>query len=276
MSLETIIDYPCRVKKDLGAGDPRAGTPVLLDLLVVKERIDQVRQSTRPDHLTVDLPVRIVRLKDGVPTEQTTPLGQLEVEGATLDPHIPICTNCPVNALKSPFGCVVVVQYPIKKSAERWLLDRVQPPDTIGGVLCLESLAEANVDGEWTRDHRARGLLEAFPGLQRALAKNPFDKPTLTADELLEPLLLLKGKFVPWQSLNVLLWFGAVKIDDAVPATADDALKLARLEPLDRAKRAKLFLGQPGADPGVEDVRNFLKALFVSWVRDVEVLIDSR
>lgn len=276
MSLETIIDFPCRVKKDLGNGDPRAGTPILFDLLVVKERIDQVRQSTRPDHLTVDLPVRIVRLKDGVPAVQTTPLGQLEVEATTLDPHIPICTNCPVNALRSPFGCVIVVQYPIKKSAERWLLDRVQPLDTIGGALCMESLADANADGELTRDHRARGLLEAFPGLNRELPKNAYDKAELTADELIQPFLLSNGKFVPWQSLNVLLWFGAVKIDDAIPMTAEDAMKLARLEPLDRAKRAKLFLGQPGADPGVEDVRNFLKALFVSWVRDVEVLIDSR
>ncbi|QEL17006.1 hypothetical protein [Limnoglobus roseus] len=276
MSLETIIDFPCRVKKDLGHGDPRAGTPVLLDLIAVRERIEQVRASTRPDYLSVDLPVRLLRMKDGSPVEQSTTLGQLEAEAIALDPHVPVCTNCPVNARRAPFGCVVVVRYPVKKSAERWLLDRVQPPDTIGGAMCLESLIEANADGEPTRDHRTRGLLEAFPGLDRDLPKNVFDKPELTADELLQLLLLSRGKFVPWQSLNILLWFGAIKLEETVPTTADDALKLARLEPVDRAKRAKLFLGQSDSDAGIEDWRNFLKALFVGWVRDVEVLIDSR
>ncbi len=272
MSLETIIDFPCRVKKDLGHGDPRAGTPVLLDLLVVRERVEQVRATTRPDYLSVDLPVKLLR--GGV--EQTNTLGQLEVEAIALDPHVPVCTNCPANARRAPFGCVVVVRYPIKKNAERWLLDRVQPPDTIGGALCLETLAEANTDGEVTRDHRARGLLEAFPGLDREFPKNAFDKPELTADELLQPLLLTHSKLLPWQSLNVLLWFGAIKLDDAVPATADDAMKLARLEPADRAKRAKLYLGSGEPEAGVEDWRSLLKAVFVGWVRDVEVLVDSR
>ena len=272
MSLETIIDFPCRVKKDLGHGDPRAGTPVLLDLLAVRERVEQVRASTRPDYLSVDLPVKLLR--GGA--EQTSTLGQLEVEAIALEPHVPVCTNCPVNARRSPFGCVVVVRYPVKKTAERWLLDRVQPLDTIGGALCVETLIEANADGEVTRDHRTRGLLEAFPGLDRDLPRNVYDKPELSADELLQPLLLSRGKFLPWQCLNVLLWFGAIKLDETMPATADDALKLARLEPADRVKRAKLAIGHSGTDAGIEDWRNLLKALFVGWVRDVEVLVDSR
>ena len=276
MSLETVIDFPCRVKKDLGDGDLRAGTPVLLDLLSVKRRVEQIRATTRPDFLSVDLEVKIVRVIDGAPTDQLTTLGKLEAEAIALDPHVPVCTNCPANALRAPFGCIVIVRYPIKKVAERWLLDRVQPFDTIGGSICMESHLESNATGERIRDHRTRGHLEAFPGLVRELPKNPYDKKTLTADELLEPLLIPNGKLVPWQCLNILLWFGAVKVDEAIPQTADDALKLARLEPLDRAKRAKLFLGQPETDVGVEEVRGFLKALFVGWVRDVEVLIDSQ
>lgn len=276
MSLETVIDFPCRVKKDLGRGDLRAGTAALLDLLSVKRRVEQIRATTRPDYLTVDLGVKAVRVVDGAPVEQLTTLGKLEEEAVALDPHVPACTNCPVNALRQPFGCVVIVKYPIKKTAERWLLDRVQPLDAIGGAMCVETLIDSGATGEKSRDRRTREHLEAFPGLKRELPANPYGKDELTADELFEPLLIPSGKFVPWQSLNALLWFGAIKFDGEIPTTADAALKLAQLDPADRAKRAKLFLGQVESDAGIEEVRGFLKALFVGWVRDVDVLIDAQ
>ena len=66
-----------------------------------------------------------------------------------------------------------------------------------------------------------------------------------------------------------------MKLDDAIPKTAEDAMKLTRLEPADRAKRAKLYLGTPEADAGIDQLRNLLKTLFVAWVRDVEILIDT-
>ena len=86
MPLETIIDYPCRVKRELGHGDLRAGTPVLLELLSVQRRVEQVRATTRPDYLSVDLEVKVIRAG----AEETTTLGKLEVEMSALDPHVPV------------------------------------------------------------------------------------------------------------------------------------------------------------------------------------------
>lgn len=275
MSLETMIDFPCRAKRDLGGGDPRAGTDSLLDLLNVQRRVGQVRAATRPDYLHVDLDVRVMRLEGGEPVERHSTLGRLELELTALEPHVPVCTNCPANALRMPFGCSVPIRFPIKKSAERWLLDRVQPPDTLGGVLCLETLSDDAIDGERTRDFRTRGWVEAFPGLSRKLPANAFGKTELTGDELLQPLLLPRGRLAPWQGLNVLFWFGAIKLDEAVPKTLDEMAKVTRLEPPDRAKRAKLSLGTPETDEGILDVQLFLKVLFVSWVRDVDVLVDA-
>lgn len=274
MSLETMIDFPCRAKRDLGGGDPRAGTETLLDLLNVQARVRQVRATTHAEYLHDELDVRVMRLEAGQPVERRSTLGKLELELAKLDPHVPVCTNCPANALRIPFGCSVPIRFPIKKSAERWLLDHVQPPDTIGGALCLETLAQDAIDGDRTRDFRTRGLVEAFPGLSRALPANPFDRATLTGDELLQPLLAPKGRLAPWQGLNVLFWFGAVKLDDAVPRTLEEAARITRLEPADRAKRAKLALGPVESDEGILDVQLFLKVLFVAWVRDVDVLVD--
>ncbi|MBL8866127.1 MAG: hypothetical protein JNK93_11260 [Planctomycetia bacterium] len=275
MALETMIDFPCRPKRDLGGGDLRGGTESLIDLLAVQRRVQQVRSSTRPDQLTVDLDVRVMRMVDGDTVERVSTLGRLELELTALEPHVPICTNCPANATRGPFGCSVPIRFPIRKSAERWLLDHVLPPDTLGGALCLETLAEETIDGERTRDFRTRGWVEAFPGLSRTLPKNAYGKSELTGDELLQPLLLAKGRLAPWQSLNVLFWFGTVKVDDVVPKSLDEMAKVTRLEPTDRAKRARLALGPVESDEGVLDVQLFLKVLFVVWVRDVDVFVDA-
>ncbi len=275
MALETMIDYPCKAKQGLGGGDARAGTESLIDLLAVQRRVQQVRATTRPDQLEVGLDVRTVRLIEGELIEQVSTLGRLEMELTALEPHVPACTNCPANALRIPFGCSVPIRFPIRQSAERWLLDRVLPPDTLGGALCLQTLLDEQIDGERTRDYRARGWVEAFPGLKRDLPSNRFNKDALTGDELLQTFLLSRGRLAPWQSLNVLLWLGALKLDDAVPVTLEQMAAVARLEPNDRAKRVKLALGSPESNEGILDVQLFLKVLFVGWVRNVDVLIDS-
>ena len=232
MSLDTVIDYPCRPKKDLGNGDLRAGTRTLIDLL---KRDDQ----------------------------------------ATLEPHVVACTNCPANARRRPFGCIGSVAYPVARSAEQWVLDRLQPPDTIGGALFLQAVEELGYDGAVTRGLRAKGVFEADTAPAKELPANPFGRTTATTDELLHPLLQPEGRLVPWHMLAFLMWIGAVKIDDAVPRTPDEGLKLTRLEPAERPKRVKLALGPASADPGVEQVRDLLKALFVGWARDVDVWVQT-
>jgi hypothetical protein len=277
MPLDTIIDYPCRPKRELGGGDLRAGTRALVELLRVKATADAVRAvavaAGRPaDDATVKI---VLPTADGGSEEQTHTVRELDERTAVLDPHVPACTNCPVNGLRRPFGCINSVAYPVRKAAERWLLDRVQPPNTIGGALLLQAIAENGYDGEHTRGYRAAGKFQAFPAPERELPKNAFEKEELSGDELFQPLLLTNGRLAPWQCLHVLLWFGAVKADDAVPLTAADALKLTRMEPAERAKRARLNIGISGVDPGVDEVRNLLKTLFAGWVRDVPVLVDS-
>lgn len=275
MSLETMIDFPCRVKRDLGGGDLRAGTESLLDLLNVRTRLEQVRITTPADRIRPEMELRVMRLIDGESVAQNSTLARLELEASALDPHLPSCTNCPANASRLPFGCSVPIRFPIQRQAEQWLLDRVLPPDTLGGALLLQTLADDAIDGERTRDFRTRGWVEAFPGLRKALPTNPFGKTELSGDELLEPLLIRKGRLAPWQSLNILFWFGAVKLDDQIPKTLDDMGRVTRLEPADRAKRAKLALGPPESNDGILQVQLFLKILFVGWVRDVDVFVDA-
>jgi len=277
MALDTVIDYPCRPKKDLGNGDLRSGTKTLVDLLKSRARAEAARGLAARDGTPADdLPVRLAVLTPaGVAEETTMSVRELEARAAALDPHVPACTNCPANARRAPFGCVGTVTYPVPAAAEQWLLDRLQPPDAIGGALFLQSVEELGYDGAATRGVRARGLFEAGTAPGKDLPANPFGRARVTTDELLDPFFRPEGRLVPWQMLAFLMWLGAVKVDDAVPRAADDGLKLTRLEPADRPKRAKLTLGPSPTDPGVEQARDLLKALFVGWARDTEMLVDG-
>jgi hypothetical protein len=276
MALDTVIDYPCRPKKDLGSGDLRAGTRTLVDLLKSRSQAETVRALSAQDGRAADdVPVRLVVLgAGGVAEEKTLSVRELEGRAAALDPHVTACTNCPANARRVPFGCVAMLKYPIRRSAEQWVLDRLQPPGAIGGALCLQSIEEMGYDGSVTRGLRARGLFESPEPLVKELPANPFGRTRVTTDELLHPLLTPAGRLVPWHLLAFLMWIGGVKVDDAVPQSPDDGLKLTRLEPADRPKRAKLALGPAATDPGVEQFRDLLKALFVGWARDVDLLVN--
>jgi hypothetical protein len=232
MSLQLAIDYPCRVKKELGHGDLRAGTITLLE--------------------QVNLPT---------PTHETP----------TLAPHQAACANCPVNALRLPFGCLHILPFPIRPAVEKFLLTRLQPQTTIGGAVRAESFAELGITGERLRELRTRGVFQAFPAPRYEVA--PGD--AVDSDQLFEAMLPTNGRLVPWQSLNILLWLGAVKIDERIPVSAEDAFTLTRLEPVDRARRAKLAFGVHDPDPMAEAARTLLKILFVAWVRDVPVVVDG-
>lgn len=233
MPFDTVIDYPCRPKKDLGNGDMRAGTRAMIDLLAGGDQ-------------------------------------------AALEPHVAACTNCPANARRKPFGCAGVVAAAVTRSAEQWALDRLQPPDAIGGALFLQAIEELGYDGTAARDRRATGFFEAGAAPAKDLPANPFGRTRVTTDEFFHPLLPADGRLVPWHSLAVLMWLGAVKVDDAVPQSPDEGLKLTRLEPAERPKRVKLSLGPASPDPGVETLRDLLKSLFVGWARDVDVLVNVR
>lgn len=139
----------------------------------------------------------------------------------------------------------------------------------------MQTLHEQNIDGSLTRDYRVNAKFEAIPGPSVQLRDNAFEKRTLTADELFQPLLIENGVYPPWMSLNVLLWFEAIALDDKPPETINDVLTLTRLDPAGRLERTKSLLGPPAKDANAEPFRGFLKLLYVGWSRDLDVKIDS-
>lgn len=276
MPRETIVDLPCRVKHELAPGDLRVGSRLLINLLRARDRIELVRARPRQDGKAIeDVPVRVPHLTAAGVENRDTTVGELERETARLDPLAVYCTNCPANARLQPFGCVGGLPYPIAKALEEYALERAAPPDRIGGALLLQTLQEQNADGSRTRHYRAEAWFEAFSAPTRRLDDNAYEKQSLNSDELFHPLLIDRGVLEPWMALNVLLWFDAIALDNAVPSTVNDVLTLTRLQVSERSRRTKCRLGPPAKDPRAEPFRVFLKLLYVGWSRDIEVKIES-
>lgn len=128
MPREAIVDLPCRVKHELGAGDLRDGSRTLVNLLRAQERIDLVRSRPRQDGKPIEsVPIRLTQLTTLGVEETTRTVGELESETLKLPPLVPYCTNCPANALRRPFGCVGGLPYPINRAIESYALERTRP-----------------------------------------------------------------------------------------------------------------------------------------------------
>ncbi|MGL4423963.1 MAG: hypothetical protein ACRCZF_25135 [Gemmataceae bacterium] len=198
---------------------------------------------------------------------------RLDPSLAGIADHIAGCTNCPANAFRRPFGCIQLGAVPFPAAAERYLLARVPDSQTLPGFFALKFITELQFTGAATAAARAAGgILESPIPAMRTLETNPLGILALSTDELLDPLFRTDSKLLPWQTLAYLMIFGAVKLDDEVPLTYETLRTLPRLTTADRAKRVKLTLGT--SEPGTEPARDWLKCLFVAWVRDVELKLN--
>jgi len=276
MPRELIVDLPCRVKHELGNRDLRNGSRKLVNLLHARERINLIRSRPRQDGVPIgDVRIRLPVLTESGREELEASVSELDTETKQLDPLEPYCTNCPANAHRRSFGCVGGLPYPVSKAVEQYALDRTAEPNRIGGALLLQTLAEQGITGSLSRDYRAESKFEAMSGPVRKLPENAFGKKSLSSDELFEPLLISNGTLPPWMSLNVLLWFEAIVLDDREPATVNDILVLTRMDPPERPKRTKSHLGPPSPGGNAEAFRGLLKLLYVGWSRDLPVMIES-
>lgn len=276
MACHVVIEFACQPRGALGNGDQKAGTYEMINRVSGQRAAARLRAQPpgtaepSPDQsLTLS-----VHAQNAPTTSRTLTLAQVETEAAVLEPHVPTCTNCPVNALRVPFGCMTTLETPIPRTTEQWLLDRVQPPDTLGGAMLLQSLEE-HPAGTLTpvQQDRAQGLFELQEPLSRSLTDNRFSRAQLSSDEMWVPLWQASHQIAPWQSLVFLLTLGVIKVKDALPVSMDDYLSLARLEGIERARNAKLSLGTASTIPGELQARDLLKTLFVAWARDVNVNI---
>jgi hypothetical protein len=275
MPRDVIVDLPCKVKHELGGGNLREGSRGLVNRIRAREYIDAMRERPRQDGRPVELlTIRVPHVTAEGCVDRTATVGELIEETAILDRTGVLCTNCPANALRKPFGCIGGLPFPVKPGVEQYALERLAPPERIGGALFFQTLIDHSIDGSLTRDYRADAKFEAMSAVSRKLLENVFERRLITSDELFDPLLRCRGRVPPWMALNMLLWFEAITINDVLPISANDVLTLTRMDPAERVKRTRCLLGSPARQADAEPFRGFLKLLHVGWARDVEIVME--
>ncbi len=277
MAMNVVIDLRCAPKQTLGHGDTDAGTRALMGLLRARDQAAFVRQSAERDGRDpATALVKVVTVAaDAKRTERSVLLPELEREAGELDAIAPECATCVVNRGGRPGGCVGSVLYPIPRSAEAWLLARVQPPETVGGHLLLRAIRDFKYDGSAVKSFRERGLFESATALTRPLPTNEFGATEVTSDHLFHALLGVGPKLNPWHMCMVLAWVGAVGVDGYLPTTPDQFDMLVNLSAADRPARTVPNLGEPSADAGERAMQGLLYRMCVTWAHDLPMIVDA-
>src|SRR5262249_17680474 len=146
-----------------------------------------------------------------------------EQEGR-LAPLAPHCADCPANVFGDSFGCYGALRYPIRARSEAWLMERLQPPHTPGGYLCLKAIADFGYDGELIQRWRERELFELPRPIERALDPSRPGETTVNSNQIWHALLGVGNELQPFHCLYVPLWVGAVRIDGEVPTEPEHLL----------------------------------------------------
>jgi hypothetical protein len=276
MPREIIVDLPCRVKHELGQGDLRRGSRELVNRMRALELVDAVTARPRQDGRPVEaVAVNFAELTDHGLEPMATTIGALAARTADMPRHGSVCTNCPANALRRPFGCIGGIPFPIKRAVEVYALERLASPLRLGGAMFFQHLTDTRLEALRAREFRADSKFDAMSPQQKPLPENAFQKRSLNSDELFEALLQPRGRLEPWLALAILLWFEAILLDEKPPTSAEDVLALTRMDPADRVRRTRSHLGSPAKDYDAEPFRGLLKLLHTGWSRSVDVAIES-
>jgi hypothetical protein len=274
MAVDWILNFSCPPKETLGAGDFLAGTDCLLECLKARSRaeaIAAIAQRRGESPIGKSITIRVANA-DGQVTDREVSYDDLVREGQQLTVHEPACSGCPANVLGRPFGCVGVINYPIRRPAEEWLMSRLQPTSTFGGHLLLAMIRDFGYTGQPLRRFRQAGLFEAKQPATRTLDNGS----VVSADQVFQAIFCISEPLDPGHCLCILFWLGCIRLDGAVVQTPEQALTVNRLEGAgERAALTKLDVGEPAADQGIRAMQLLLRGLYASWLLDAPVWVSA-
>jgi hypothetical protein len=277
MAVDYILLYLCAPKEQLGDGDPNLGTDRILEALKARTRANVLADMARRDGK--DPHGQTITLRTVGPNREPIDVKQtyeeLRAESDKLLPFEADCVGCPANVMGKPFGCVGVVNYPIPRTAEEWLMARLQTDAEFGGKLLQAMIRDFNYTGEPIQGFRTAGLFESKSPVQRNLGHGPAG-PVVTSNQVFQALFCISEPLDPGHCLCVLCWLGCVAIG-GTPVTDPLLMReVAALEtPADRLARTSLDIGQASGDPGIAAMQRLLRALHASWVYDTRLWVSA-
>jgi hypothetical protein len=277
MAIDYSVVFECEPKRYFGQGDCGQGTLSILEALKSKNRAAALRQMV--EQAGKDPATAVVKLhvhdQDGNPIEKQATLADLEAHGRMLAQKGVLCTACPANFLGQPYGCCGAINYPIPETGETWLLSRLQPFGTIGAQMCLDFLKQFKVTGESVLKLRQSDFFESKTTPSVALKKSLFSKISVTSDQILQTILHAGNPLAPADCFGLLLWLGAIRVDEKIPTELNDQVALFALgTPQAKQQHTRLELGDQSSDAGVSAFQTLVMALYLCWLLDAPLWIS--
>lgn len=267
MAIDYVIDYDCIPKQKLTSegilerikGRERAATIIRL----FRENGDDRPPSEMGFDFTRSNP------EDEEETELIVVQDLLDFSDE-LKPLEHFCRNCPANRTGTPFGCMGFVQYPISGKAEAWLLDQLPSiKEPLIWLLLKQGVDNFQYDGQQVAllRHQSDSYFEDKQAADRVLGEF-----SINANQSFEMFFMLEDDINPNHAAILLIFYNALERSEL------EANEIMALVPATDEKVEKLpFLHQimQGDDSSVIDLKDFLQALYVAWVLNVNLKIDA-
>jgi hypothetical protein len=276
MSLDTAIEIPCAPRSYFGEEETVEGTRSILELLRARGRADAAEQlATQEGRDTGDLKISVAENYGGEAAEGEVSVGELRALAAPLETQEAACSSCPANLLGQPYGCFVTLHYPVPRSGEQWLIERVEQPGSAGWNSCLLFLGDSEIDGSTSKAMRSRGFFESKTTLRRRHRIGLFKHETVSTDQLFDLFLRDgEGLLKPPVCALILFWLGCISVEGTVPGRVPNDKSLQIFEGLltapteERRARTRFLLGTDDCDKAAGELRAVLASLYRCWILD--------
>lgn len=268
MGIDYVINYPCLPKDALT-------TEGIVERIKNRDRAEQVVNLYRQqgDHRPVnEIGFEVTyRAADGSDQTKLVVASDLIDHAAVLSDFQAECIGCPANRTEQPFGCFGYLNYPIANEAEIWLLEQLpSESDPVLFLMLMRGISEFGYTGETARTLRDQvGVYFANPD---TLARR-YAEMDVTTDVVFEMTFQL-GPIQPGHAMMLLLFYNAISRDAIDPQSI---MALTRRElSADEFMERYPFTHEINLNdhPSIIDFKRFLKALYLAYVLNVELLLD--
>ena len=275
MGADYIVHLSCNPKLAFGDGDPLKGAATMMDMIKGRNMALFVAQKSEGrDPATIK--IKRMKVTPEGQFEETTSYTDLMARTAPLEAQQKFCEGCPANFLGRPYGCYGALNYPVTAAGEQWLVSRLQPADSPGGMMLVKAIHDFNYDGAPVRRMREGGIFDLKQPAEKVVEKKLLGSKRVNGDQIFQAFISVGGALGADHCGMLLIILGALEIDGRVPATSDDVDLLRRAmlaEAPARRDIAKLQLGPQS--PETDGIQNLLRGAYTAWVLGVDLLMDA-
>lgn len=251
MSADYMVRFPCEVRR-------LVSDEQLMGMLKAQARVDTLVASIRKDN--PDMPmeqilrgfqVNVITLNpQGQQVQKSVTVAEIGAQAAPLARLSAPCANCPARASATDFGCSGVINYPISKGAEAWLMARLSDDMKSPTLSLLFKFLQENKNyGRGVQAQRSRRemweldkpIVRKWGGL--------FSKQAVDSNQLLE-LTVLVGSLETEQAGQLAKMLNFADPDWQAPT-------------------------ELRTQPGVDQLRRFMRAVVLAGSLKVPLWMDS-